>query len=1126
MKYLLFIFFVIVSNVSVCSAQENNIRIGWIKEGLSAKEANAIEKFLREEELDYLVCSPNELTNDFLQRNHITNIWWEKNIPKKATSEEIRLGKVIKNFVSSGGHLVLSMDAVLLLNDWGIEKNKFDIRIDSVRDEGFGRPCGFHAFLSNPIFNGLNGGSYIWKGKKDNIVRKIGFLDDHLPADTSLAKVVGIGWTYITFHEDEKLLLKYHLGKGDIYAVGAYTYFAKENFNTLQLYRFYKNILQCRGIKSEKRQPNYWSFTKPDVRLGKKHLPTLSIAPATKWDIPPFTLKMQRKEASTNFVDVVGRRVLLMAKEQGGIEEIWMHPFMAFRDIRTGVSLKNSDSVIWLDKLTPLITVSPDMLVRQYIIAQDTLREIITASIDKPLAILHYDWSRNNIHKVWVQYTTNQRLMWPYSDTCNPIMYYQWSDRLNTTLVSSPHAGLASLFGFSNRPQNKLLGQYGQFRIQNGGLVGVPTNLHEVSGIFEFDADRLDGKLNVYMAAGNEGTDQTVALYKNAMPSFNDLYEKSSNYYQRLFNSQLMITSPDTLFNEGYRWAFVRSNQFLQTTPGIGTSLMAGFGTTARGWNGRQKVSGRPGYAWYFGRDGVWSGMALDALGEQNKVRDVLNMFVKYQAVNGKIFHELTSSGAVHYDAADATPLFVILAGNYLKHSGDTAYIHSILPAIRKAMIFCYSTDTDHDGLIENTNVGHGWIEGGPLFGSHTEFYLAGTWAAALDEASWMAGIFHQKNLQIKYRNDSRMVKRIIDKDFWSTQQNHFYNGKMNDGSYMKDETVLTAVPVYLNAISDKRKALLTTIPFSNSRFSTDWGLRIIPDNNPKYNARAYHAGMVWPLFSGYASLAEYKTGRYVAGFTHMMDNLYEFRHWSLGSVEETLDGDVFKPAGVCSQQSWSETMVIQPAIEGMLGFYPDAISKRARMTPCFPWDWNRVKVTNLPIGEMHFNMEMQRSKEKYQYSFSKKTPGSFSLILAPILPPGTVIKEVLVDGQKISFKVTQQAEAVKVILPPLNLGQSLEVEIFYKGGYGILPQVNEPQKDARNIGAKIVKQQYGLNQYSVTIEGIPGKRYEFSFFSLQTPIKVDNGKLIKQNGTLFKGNIVIPFGEDKFGKQTVRFKF
>ena len=103
----------------------------------------------------------------------------------------------------------------------------------------------------------------------------------------------------------------------------------------------------------------------------------------------------------------------------------------------------------------------------------------------------------------------------------------------------------------------------------------------------------------------------------------------------------------------------------------------------------------------------------------------MLEFYQKFQDLNGKIFHEVSTSGFVHYDASDATPLYIALAGRYLHYSGDIDFIKESWPYIKKAIDYCYSTDTDNDNLIENTNVGHGWVEGGGLFGSHTSLYLA-----------------------------------------------------------------------------------------------------------------------------------------------------------------------------------------------------------------------------------------------------------------------------------------------------------------------------------------------------------------------------------------------------------------
>ena len=195
-----------------------------------------------------------------------------------------------------------------------------------------------------------------------------------------------------------------------------------------------------------------------------------------------------------------------------------------------------------------------------------------------------------------------------------------------------------------------------------------------------------------------------------------------------------MITSTKDI-----RWALAGTDKFMVKTPGMGTSLVAGYATTKHGWDGGQKVSGRPGYAWYFGRDGQWSGFALLDYGDYSKVRSILKFYEKYQDLSGKIFHEATTSGVIHYDAADATPLYIVLAGKYFRHSNDTAYLRESWPAISKALWFCQSTDTDGDMLIENTNVGHGWVEGGELYGSHSTLYLNSCWTAALEEAANMA---------------------------------------------------------------------------------------------------------------------------------------------------------------------------------------------------------------------------------------------------------------------------------------------------------------------------------------------------------------------------------------------------
>ncbi len=75
----------------------------------------------------------------------------------------------------------------------------------------------------------------------------------------------------------------------------------------------------------------------------------------------------------------------------------------------------------------------------------------------------------------------------------------------------------------------------------------------------------------------------------------------------------------------------------------------------------------------------------------------------------------------VHYDSADATPPYIVLMGEYLKWSGDVDFVCSQWERVEKAMDHLHSTIRNDYGFIENYNVGHGWVEFGPLTGNDVE---------------------------------------------------------------------------------------------------------------------------------------------------------------------------------------------------------------------------------------------------------------------------------------------------------------------------------------------------------------------------------------------------------------------
>jgi len=73
----------------------------------------------------------------------------------------------------------------------------------------------------------------------------------------------------------------------------------------------------------------------------------------------------------------------------------------------------------------------------------------------------------------------------------------------------------------------------------------------------------------------------------------------------------------------------------------------------------------------------------------------------------------------------------VIAHADYFRATGDRDFLERAWPSIASAYRFSAGTDTDGNALIENTNVGHGWVEGGALSPAHEEIYLQGLWVAA-----------------------------------------------------------------------------------------------------------------------------------------------------------------------------------------------------------------------------------------------------------------------------------------------------------------------------------------------------------------------------------------------------------
>lgn len=1051
--------------------------------------------------------------------------WFHRQDTSRFSSSETdpKVMKEIHGFLNKGGNLLLTLNAFHYINTLGIEPVAPKDSIKPSVDEGYGRKLGFHSFLNHPVFDGMFGGAYIMMPVKDTAFRVTGYFGNSIPKN---GKVIGIDWDYIFLREDSKLVLEYSVGKGKVIAVGGYSCYSVPNMNHNHLERFTANIFRYFLAVDITSSVHYWNYLPAIVyALPQKTQDTdpvfAAIPNSENWKIPNDPLAIPNRYASENFWDVAGERMLTMGNENGGIEEIWAHPFMAFRDYEVGLRFEYRDTIYWLKDERPEVEVLPYCFVRNYKFPHAYLQEIVANDPEHPCGVIHYEYHGVYPAELVVTVKSNLRLMWPYSEKVLGSVGHAFNLDYNAFYVQDHSGTFAAMFGANRKPGKTVIGQFSDFHYDKDKKTfkGIPTGEIKVAGLLSYPL-KMNDRLDVVYAATNEGGKTTERYFDTAIRKPRMIFDRARNHTDSLLTHSLLITGPDPDFNRGYRWALIATDRFFVNTPGMGKSLVAGYSTTRKGWDGGHKVNGRPGYGWYFGRDGEWSGFALLDYGDFQKVRSELEFYRKYQDLSGKILHEATTSGVVHYDAADATPLYIVLAGKYFQHTQDTAFLRSNWPAIRKAVDFCFSTDTDHDHLIENTNVGHGWVEGGELYGSHATVYMQGCWAAALEETANMASALKVPEAE-SYALESGIVKSLINTNFWNPLIKYYSYGMNKDLIFRSEATVLPAVPLSFK-LGDPEKARPVLEQLASNVFSTNWGTRIIREDSPFFKPTGYHYGSVWPLFTGWTALAEYAYGNYQQGFFHIMNNLNIYKNWGKGFVEEVMNGATYEPSGVCPHQCWSETMVLQPAIEGMLGIKVNAKENKIVLSPHFPAGWYSATVENIRIGNATFDLCMKRTESSCFYTFTPHGNQPVNVEFSPTFPVGTKFTRILKDGNETPFASFNDQKSVS-LLTNLKLTETCLLQMDYDKGIEVLPALTDPGPGSQPEGLRIISSRLSGYKYFIGVEGERKTLGNIDVYIHNQEIeKIENGILKGWDGEICHITIEFDPGASKYQNKTV----
>ena len=830
-----------------------------------------------------------------------------------------------------------------------------------------------------------------------------------------------------------------------------------------------------------------------------------SVSRVAKTPIAESGLALERRTHPGAFFDVVGRRAGVFGYEHRGFEA-WIYPLKILEDFRLSFSLEGYPLDVPAEEMLANVRVTPEATIFTYSHAAFSVRQIIFVPIDDPAVVMLLDVSTTLPIRITASFRPRLRLMWP-AGLMTP--YVSWDDservyalteesRRFAGVVGSPAGRDVSLMPYQEEPRD------------------VPVRF-VVEATPRQAADEF---IPIVIAGSVEGADAARATWRKVLNGISQLQNATVTHYRGVAEQTTKVSTPVEQLDTAFAWAKIGIDKGVVSNPLLGTGLVAGYRTSGE--------SERPGFAWFFGRDALWTVLASTSVGDFDTVRTALAFLKKFQRDDGKIPHEISQSASLipwftdypyAWASADATPLYVIAHADYWRATGDIAFIRTQWDSIVKAYRFSAATDKDGDGLIENTGNGHGWVEGGALYPPHEEIYMQGLWCEALTGIAELAGVMQDAATASGAKGAIDKVRQAMERTYWLDDRGFYAFAtkerqtkpsvaepgperarrqkrldELSARDLVDEDTVLPAVPLWFRTADDAR-AQREIDRLGSGSLATDWGVRLLSADSALYDPLSYHYGSVWPLFTGWASMAAYRYGRPHIGYQALTANANLTFTGALGDVTELLSGDFHAPFGRSSHhQIWSQAMVVTPFVRGLLGIEVAAGGRELRFAPQLPADWDRVSVVNIAAGESRYDLQLERSASRLTITASARSAGGSTasppvrLVVAPAFPLDAIVRSVTVNGRRTPFKTHQMGDVQQPQVTIDNPSAQTAVQFEYSGGTDVYRKIEAPAPGAENSGLRILRSTATTNQLKLVLEGRGGRSY--SFF-VRTPRRV-----------------------------------
>ena len=782
--------------------------------------------------------------------------------------------------------------------------------------------------------------------------------------------------------------------------------------------------------------------------------------------------------------------------------EAWVYPLKLLRDFH--LQFHEGGRAVPAKALVRTVIVRPESSTIVYNGDTFTVRETLFVPVKEPGAIILLDVETEQPLEIEAGFVRDFQLEWPAAIGGT---YMSWDPASRAFVLGEETKKFVAIVGSPTAADPGLEYQTNYFDAQSNSFrLGVTSK-------------GKDTKI-IVMAGSMNGRAEADASYRHLSTDYPQLLKESREYYENYLRDSVTLTLPDAELQQAYDWSRISELQGIVTNPFLGTGLVAGYRTSG--------TSARPGFAWFFGRDSLWTSLALNASGDFANTRTALEFVSKFQREDGKIPHEIAQTASLipwfkdfpyGYASADGTPLYIIAMNDYVTQSGDTTFAKEKWQSVWNAYQFLRST-YDAQGFPQNFGVGHGWVEGGPLLPVKSELYQSGLGAEALRALANLAQLTGKDDVSKELTQAFERQRPLVENAFWLAEKNRYAFALDQNGKPVDEASVLATVPMWFGLLDEKNAGQMIT-QLADSDHQTDWGMRIISNRATRFSGGGYHYGSVWPLFTGWASVGEYRYHRPLPAYQNLRANALLALDGSLGHVTEVLSGDSYQPLSTSSpHQIWSAAMVVNPILRGMFGLSSDAKTATLTFAPHIPADWTSFSIQNIRAGNARMNLTYTNGVDSIilEVECIGSTPCNVAFEPAVCLRAKVIGADT--NRHAIPFHMATNDQDQHVEIQLAVRGKSVST-IQVRQNFGIAYNPGLPPLGAHSEGLRILSQSWNSGRDVLTMEvaGRAGHEYELGLFNwrdmtLKSQViltSVEGAKLFSTDDGGYKARLRIP---------------